>query len=88
MKTENEKIIESLRDFMDLSLSLSIELGSTRLKIREILELKESSIIKLRRSTGEGVDLRAGNQTLGRGEVIVIEDHAGVRLNEITPGKN
>ena len=58
------------------------------MKIREILELEDSSIIKLSRSTGEGVDVRADNQTLVRGEIIVIEDRAGVRINEINTRKN
>ncbi len=88
MKNENEKIIESWQDFMDINLPLSIELGGTKMKIRDILELEDSSIIKLTRSTGEGVDVRAGNQTLVRGEIIVIEDRAGVRINEIAKQKN
>ena len=87
MKTENEKILESWSDFLDINLPLSIELGSTKMKIREILELEDSSIIKLTRSTGEGVDVRADNQTLVRGEIIVIEDRAGVRINEINYSK-
>lgn len=88
MKIENEKIIEAWQDFMDINLPLSIELGGTKMKIRDILELEQASIIKLTRSTGEGVDVRAGNQTLVRGEIIVIEDRAGVRINEITKQKN
>lgn len=88
MKNENEQILESWRDFMDLNLPLSIELGSTKMKIREILELEDSSIIRLSRSTGEGIDIRADNQTLACGEIIVIEDRAGVRINEIRKQKN
>ena len=88
MKEECEKIIESWRSVMDVPLRLDIELGRTRLKISEILELKENSIIQLLRSTGEGVDVRADNQPLLRGEIIVIEDRAGVRVNEIFVPKN
>jgi flagellar motor switch protein FliN len=87
MKLENEKIIETWGDFLDIHLPLSIELGSTTLKIREILELSESSVIRLTRSTGEGVDVRADNKTLVAGEIIVIEDRAGVRINEIVKPK-
>lgn len=87
MQETNEKIIESWRDFLDLRVPLSIELGNTRLKVRDILELEESSIIKLSRSTGESVDVYADNQKLVRGEVIVIEDRAGIRINEIIARK-
>jgi flagellar motor switch protein FliN/FliY len=83
MQEENERLIESWRGFLDLSVKLSVELGSTRLPVQEVLQLAPSSIIKLSRSTGEGVDIRSGGQSLVRGEIIVIEDRAGVRINEI-----
>lgn len=88
MKTENEKIVAMWSGFLDLSVPLSVELGQTRLKIREILELAPESLIKLTRSTGEGVDIRADNKSLVRGEIVVIDDRAGVRINEILTGEN
>ncbi|MEK7724438.1 MAG: FliM/FliN family flagellar motor switch protein [Acidobacteriota bacterium] len=84
----NEEIIESWSNFMDLPVELSVELGQTTLKVREILDLEPSGIIKLSRSTGEGVDVRADNRSLVRGEIIVIEDRAGVRINEIIAEEN
>lgn len=83
MQAENEQIIESWRNFSDLRILLSVELGSTKLAVRDILGLETSSVIKLSRSTGEGVDIRADEKSLLRGEIIVIEDRAGVRINEI-----
>lgn len=88
MKTDNEKIIASWSGFLDLPLALSVELGQTKMKIRDILELAPESIVKLSRSTGEGVDIRADNKSLVRGEIVVIEDRAGVRVSEIISGEN
>ena len=88
MKEECEKIIESWRGVLDVPIALTVELGRTRLKIGEILDLKENSVIQLSRSTGEGVDVRADNRPLLRGEIIVIEDRAGVRVSEIIIPKN
>ena len=88
MQIENEKILNSWADFLDLPLPLSVELGRTTLKIRDILDLAPESIIKLSRSTGEGVDIRADNRSLLRGEIVVIEDRAGVRISEILRDKN
>lgn len=84
MEQENQQIIDSWRDFLDLKVLLSIELGRTRMPVREILDLDSASVIRLTRSTGEGVDVRADNRSLMRGEIIVIEDHAGVRINDFT----
>ena len=88
MKTEIEKTIVSWAEFLDLSLPLSVEIGRTTLSVREILDLGPSSIVKLSRSTGEGVDVRVEDQPLLRGEIIVIEDRAGVRINEILTGED
>lgn len=88
MKSELEKTIESWSGFLDLNVPLSVELGRVKLRVREILELKSDSIIKLPRSTGEGIDIRAAHEPLLRGEIVVIEDHAGVRINEIIVREN
>ncbi len=88
MNAENEQIIASWANVLDLPLTLSVELGRTNMKLREILDLRESSVIKLPRSTGEGVDVRTGNMPLVRGEIVVIEDRVGVRVSEIVSGEN
>jgi flagellar motor switch protein FliN len=78
-----EAEIESWRFFHDLPVPLAIELGRTRLTARAILALEADSIIQLSRSTGEGVDLIADDRRLARGEIVMIEDRTGVRVNEI-----
>ncbi len=83
LRAENEAEIESWRYYFDLPVPLTVELGRTKLTARAILELEENSIIQLSRSTGEGVDVLAGARRLARGEIIMMEDRAGVRLNEI-----
>ena len=83
LKSNNEEIIESWKDFLDLLIPISVELGQTKLKIREIMDLEPSSIVKLSRSTGDGVNVCTDSHSLVRGEIIVIEDRAGVRINEI-----
>lgn len=88
MSETNEEIIESWRDFLDLRLQLSVEIGRTRMKTREILELAPSSVVKLSRSTGEGVEIFADNRPLVRGEIVAIEDRTGVRINEIIVEEN
>ena len=88
MKKQNDETINSWHRFLDIPIELSVELGCTKLKIRDILELAPSSIIKLSRSTGEGVDIRADSKSLFRGEIIVLEDRAGVRVTEIVKEEN
>lgn len=83
MTKDCDEIINSWRNFLDVPLEISVELGRTKMPIREILALDESSVIKLNRSTGEGVDIRADEKSLLRGEIIILEDRAGVRITEV-----
>ncbi len=83
LRAKNEQEIASWRHFSDVPISLSIEVGRAVLTTREILELEQTSVIKLSRSTGDGVDVLAGEQRIARGEIVMIEDHTGVRINEI-----
>ena len=79
----NQADLESLRDCLDLMVPMAVELGRTTLTAQKILNLEEQSIIQLARSTGEGVDVIAGGRLIARGEILVIEDRTGVRVNEI-----
>lgn len=67
----------------DIPLEVTVELGRTRLLIRDILDLGTGSIIELDKIAGEPVDLFANGLLLARGEVVVIEDNFGVRVTEI-----
>lgn len=83
LRRANEQSLYEWRNYMDLSVVLAVELGRTKLTTREVLALEENSIIKLSRSTGEGADVLAGGRRIARGEIIMIEDRTGVRINEI-----
>lgn len=79
----NRRDLESWREYFDLRVSLGVELGRTKITARAVLDLELHSIIQLSRSTGEGVDVLAGEHRIARGEIIMIEDRTGVRINEI-----
>lgn len=67
----------------DIPLEVTVELGRTRLLIRDIMDLSVGSIIELDKIAGEPVDLFANGLLVARGEVIVIDDNFGVRVTEI-----
>ncbi len=73
----------SMNRVRDIPLDVSVELGRTRLLIRDILDLGTGSIIELDKLAGEPVDLFANGLLVARGEVIVIDDNFGVRVTEI-----
>ena len=74
---------DGLNRVRDIPLEVTVELGRTRLLIRDILDLSPGSIIELDKLAGEPVDLFANGMLVARGEVIVIDDNFGVRVTEI-----
>jgi len=84
IRIANENRVELWKDHLDLVVPLAIELGRTKLTASAILELEPHAIVQLSRSTGEGVDVLADSQRIARGEIVMIEDRTGIRINEIS----
>ncbi len=68
---------------LDLSLPVSIELGRTKMLIKDILELGHGSVIEFDKLAGEPVDLLIYDKKVAEGEVVVIDEHFGIRLTNI-----
>lgn len=73
---------------MDLMLSVSIELGRTKMFIKDILELERGSIIELEKMAGEPVDLFINNKKMAEGEVVVVDKHFGIRITNLIDPKD
>ena len=71
---------------LDLPLSISIELGRTRMTVQDILRLGRGSVIQLERMAGEPVDIYVGDRRFAEGEVVVINEHFGIRVTRIISG--
>lgn len=67
----------------DIPIEASVELGRTKLTLREIMELAEGSIISLDRFAGEPLEVKVGGQTVAIGEVIAVDDCYGIRIAEV-----
>lgn len=70
---------------LDIPLEIVVELGRTKKKISEVLELSSGSILELDKMAGEPVDVYVNNKLVAKGEVVVIDEHFGVRITEIAP---
>lgn len=68
---------------MDLSLQVSIELGRTKMCIKDILELQRGSVIELEKLASEPVDILVNGKKVAEGEVVVIEKHFGIRITSL-----
>ncbi len=68
---------------LDVGVTLSLEIGRTRIKVRDLLQLSAGSILELDRLAGEPLDVLVNGVRVARGEVVVVNDKFGVRLTEV-----
>lgn len=73
----------NLNLLMDVQMALTVELGRTKMYIKDILGLGEGSIIELDKLAGEPVDLLVNGKLIAKGEVVVIDENFGVRVTDI-----
>jgi flagellar motor switch protein FliN/FliY len=64
----------------DIPVQVSVELGRTQMSLREVLDLREGSIIELDRLAGEPLDVKVGGQLIAQGEVVAVDDYYGLRI--------
>jgi flagellar motor switch protein FliN/FliY len=68
---------------MDVYMEMTVELGRTRKRIKDILGIGEGTIIELDKLAGEPVDILVNHKLIAKGEVVVIDENFGVRVTEI-----
>ena len=68
---------------MDVDLQVSVELGRTRLKFRDVLNLTAGSVVELGRQTSEPVDILVNGSLLATGEVVVVDERFAVRITKL-----
>jgi len=81
--TSFETVIAELLPVIDTPFRLEILLGQTRMSIRDLMDLEVGSLVELKKSAGEPMDVMCKGRTLMRGEVTVLEDTLGLRIVEI-----
>ncbi len=75
--------VQSLDFILDIPLKVSVELGRTRVPIRDILQLSQGSVIELSKFAGEPLEVLVNDRLIARGEVVVVNEKFGIRLTDI-----
>jgi flagellar motor switch protein FliN/FliY len=73
---------------MDIPVQMTVELGRTRMPIRNLLQLAQGSVVELNELAGEPLDVFVNDCLVAQGEVVVVNDKFGIRLTDIiTPSE-
>ncbi|WP_442899822.1 flagellar motor switch protein FliN [Geomonas sp. RF6] len=75
--------MKNLDFIMDIPLQLTVELGRTRLLVRDVLQLNQGSVVELTKLAGEPLDVFVNSKLVARGEAVVVNDKFGIRLLDI-----
>ncbi|MFI2753217.1 flagellar motor switch protein FliN [Cellulomonas sp. P22] len=70
----------------DVEMTLTAEIGRTRLPVRQVLELTPGAVLELDRAAGSPADVMVNGRLIARGEVVVIDEDYGIRITEILAG--
>lgn len=75
--------MKNLDFIMDIPLQLTVELGRTKLLVRDVLQLNQGSVVELTKLAGEPLDVFVNSKLVARGEAVVVNDKFGIRLLDI-----
>ena len=75
--------MENMRVLENIDVSLTVEVGSAEIKIRDLLRLNEGSVIELDRLAGDPLDILANGTMIAKGEVVMVGERFGIRFSEI-----
>ena len=82
-ETKERGSSENLRVLENIEVKLTVEVGSTEIKIRDLLRLNEGSVVELDRLAGDPLDILANGTMIAKGEVVMVGERFGVRFTEI-----
>ncbi|MFT3907092.1 MAG: flagellar motor switch protein FliN [Steroidobacteraceae bacterium] len=68
---------------LDIPVTLSLEVGRSRISIRNLLQLNQGSVVELDRATGEPFDIYVNGTLIAHGEVVVVNEKFGIRLTDV-----
>ncbi|MFM1945412.1 MAG: hypothetical protein RI897_4394 [Verrucomicrobiota bacterium] len=70
---------------MDVPVRITVELGSCMMPMKDVLQLASGSVVQLDKIADAPVDLFVNQKRIARGEVVVVEEHFGIKITEILP---
>lgn len=83
VKSPQSKKNDNLDIIMDVTLSVTVEVGRARMTIQDLLQLGQGSVMELEKLAGEPLDIYVNGKCVAHGEAVIVNEKFGVRLTEI-----
>ena len=75
--------LDNLKVLENIEVKLTVEVGNTEIKIKDLLRLNEGSVVELDRLAGDPLDILANGTTIAKGEVVMVGERFGIRFTEV-----
>jgi len=75
--------LSRLDSILDIPVTISMEVGRSKINIRNLLQLNQGSVVELERVAGEPLDVLVNGTLIAHGEVVVVNDKFGIRLTDV-----
>ena len=82
-RSDSNSIRPELDFLLEIPLDISVELGRRSMKIKELLQLSQGSVVELNKMAGEPADIYVNKKLMAKGEVVVVNEKFGIKLTEI-----
>jgi flagellar motor switch protein FliN len=73
----------NLEAILDIPVTLSVQIGQTKISIKNLLQLNQGSVVELERLAGEPLDVLVNHTLVAHGEIVVVNEKYGIRLTDI-----
>jgi flagellar motor switch protein FliN/FliY len=83
LKDESGGGVVNMDAILDVPVTISMEIGRTKINIRNLLQLNQGSVVELDRLAGEPMDVLVNGTLIAQGEVVVVNEKFGLRLTDI-----
>ncbi|MDA8060118.1 MAG: flagellar motor switch protein FliN, partial [Nitrospiraceae bacterium] len=74
---------ENIDFLLDVALTISVQVGTAKMLIKDLLQLGQGSVVELEKLAGEPMEILVNDKLIARGEVVMVNDKYGVRLTDI-----
>jgi flagellar motor switch protein FliN/FliY len=75
--------VKNMEFILDIPMQVSVQLGSSKMIVRDLLQLGQGSVIELDKLAGEPMEVFVNNKLVARGEVVVVNEKFGIRLTDV-----
>ncbi|ABB33313.1 flagellar motor switch protein FliN [Geobacter hydrogenophilus] len=80
---DGELDTKNLNFILDIPLQLTVELGRTKILVKDVLQLNQGAVVELTKLAGEPLDVFVNSKLVARGEAVVVNEKFGIRLVDI-----